>query len=244
MELFGPVCCIHFRRSLRRHPATNQPFTDHRNLRHCHPLSIQIHLFCGLFWHISAHHHPCISLYDTLHVVGRQKSHSTWGYINVVSMFFVIIVISAKENLVLPSNTSQSTFETFIATNFHQVNYALTRMLGDSGGSNWNLQLPIVWKVQTFIAFAYTYHYLNWFSKTSVIQWHKVDKRKMYITLTLWISCFLMFYFNYRIGLAAIYVLSMLHIILEFPLNISSIKSLLQSDEKAVIKPIDSVRAY
>ena len=165
---------------------------------------------------------------------GAKKSKSTWGYVNVVSMIFVLIVIAARENLVLSSDTSQSTFETFIATNFHQVNYALTRMLGDSGGSNWNLQLPIVWKVQTFIAFAYTYHYLNWFSKTSVIQWHKVDKRKMTITLTLWISCCLMFYFNYRIGLAAIYVLSMLHIILEFPLNISSIKSLFQGNGKAV----------
>jgi hypothetical protein len=36
--------------------------------------------------------------------------------------------------------------------------------------------------------------------------------------------------------LAAIYVLSMLHIILEFPLNISSIRSLLRSDEKVVKK--------
>jgi hypothetical protein len=84
-------------------------------------------------------------------------------------------------------------------------------------------------KVQTFIAFAYTYHYLNWFSKTSIIQWHKVDKRKMYITLSLWVACCAMFYFNYRIGLAAIYVLSMLHIILEFPLNVASIKSLFQA---------------
>ncbi len=165
---------------------------------------------------------------------GAKKSKSTWGYINVVSMIFVLIVIASKEIIALPSETAKSTLETFIATNFHQVNYALTRMLGDSGGSNWNLQLPIVWKVQTFIAFAYTYHYLNWFSKTSVIQWHKVDKRKMTITLTLWISCCLMFYFNYRIGLAAIYVLSMLHIILEFPLNISSIKSLFQGNGKAV----------
>lgn len=167
---------------------------------------------------------------------GAKKSHSTWGYINVVSMFLVIIVISAKENLVLPSNTSQSTFETFIATNFHQVNYAITRLLGHADGSNWNLQLPIVWKVQTFIAFAYTYHYLNWFSKTSVIQWHKIDKKKMYTTLILWAICCFMFYFNYRIGLAAIYVLSMLHIILEFPLNISSIRSLFRSDEKIVKK--------
>ena len=165
---------------------------------------------------------------------GAKKSKSTWGYVNVVSMFFVLLVIASKETLALPSETAKSTFETFIATNFHQVNYALTRMLGHSDGSNWNLQLPIVWKVQTLIAFAYTYHYLNWFSKTSVIQWHKVDKRKMYITLSLWIACCLMFYFNYRIGLVAIYVLSMLHIILEFPLNVASIKSLFLSTKTDV----------
>jgi hypothetical protein len=160
---------------------------------------------------------------------GAKKSNSTWGFINVVSMFFVLIVIASKESIALPSDTAQSTLETFIATNFHQVNYALTRLLGHADGSNWNLQLPIVLKVQTFIAFAYTYHYLNWFSKTSIIQWHKVDKRKMYITLSLWVACCAMFYFNYRIGLAAIYVLSMLHIILEFPLNVASIKSLFQT---------------
>jgi hypothetical protein len=28
-----------------------------------------------------------------------------------------------------------------------------------------------------FIAFAYLYHYLNWFSKTEVIRWHKVPKK-------------------------------------------------------------------
>jgi hypothetical protein len=160
---------------------------------------------------------------------GAKKSNSTWGFINVVSMFFVLIVIASKESIALPSDTTQSTLETFIATNFHQVNYALTRLLGHADGSNWNLQLPIVLKVQTFIAFAYTYHYLNWFSKTSIIQWHKVDKRKMFITLSLWVACCAMFYFNYRIGLAAIYVLSMLHIILEFPLNVASIKSLFQA---------------
>ena len=58
----------------------------------------------------------------------------------------------------------------------------------------------------------------------------------MYTTLILWAICCFMFYFNYRIGLAAIYVLSMLHIILEFPLNISSIRSLFRSDEKVVKK--------
>ena len=160
---------------------------------------------------------------------GAKKNKSNWGFVNVVSMFFVLIVIAFTDFTTLPSNTTQSTLQTYIATNFHQVNYALTRLLGHADGSNWNLQLPIVLKVQTFIAFAYTYHYLNWFSKTTIIQWHKVNQRKMYITLSLWIACCTIFYFNYRIGLAAIYVLSMLHIILEFPLNVASIKSLFQN---------------
>jgi hypothetical protein len=160
---------------------------------------------------------------------GAKKGNSTWGYINVISMFFVLVVIASKENLSLPSDTSQSTFDTFVATNFHRINYAITRLLGQSDGGNWNLQLPIVWKVQTFIAFAYTYHYLNWFSKTSVIEWHKIDKKKMFITLILWAICCLMYYVDYRIGLVAIYVLSMLHVILEFPLNVASIKSIFSS---------------
>ena len=33
-------------------------------------------------------------------------------------------------------------------------------------------------KVQAFLAFAYTYHYLNWFSKTLIIKWHQVAKKK------------------------------------------------------------------
>jgi hypothetical protein len=30
-----------------------------------------------------------------------------------------------------------------------------------------------------FIAFAYTYHYLNWFSKTDIIRWHVVSQRRI-----------------------------------------------------------------
>jgi hypothetical protein len=28
------------------------------------------------------------------------------------------------------------------------------------------------------IAFAYQYHYLNWFSKTSIIKWHEVTRAR------------------------------------------------------------------
>lgn len=35
-------------------------------------------------------------------------------------------------------------------------------------------QNPMALSLMSFIAFAYTYHYLNWFSKTSIIGWHEI----------------------------------------------------------------------
>ena len=73
-----------------------------------------------------------------------------------------------------------------------------------------------------FIAFAYTYHYLNWFSKTSVIKWHLVPKNTLIITLLVWLFSVALYIFDYGLGLKVLYFLSFLHVFLEFPLNIVS----------------------
>jgi len=83
--------------------------------------------------------------------------------------------------------------------------------------------------VMRFIAFAYTYHYLNWFSKTSVIQWHKVPKKTLYITLVLWVFSVVLYVIDYNIGLKALYFLSFLHVFFEFPLNITSFQGIIKS---------------
>lgn len=83
-------------------------------------------------------------------------------------------------------------------------------------------------KIMQFIAFAYTYHYLNWFSKTSVIQWHKTTKIKIITILLIWMVSVLLYLYNYKIGLYWLYLLSLTHVILEFPLNITSVKNLLK----------------
>ena len=74
-----------------------------------------------------------------------------------------------------------------------------------------------------FIAFAYLYHYLNWFSKTEVIRWHKVPKVRFIGVISLWlISCGLYAY-DYAIGLSFLFFLSFTHVLLEFPLNVTSV---------------------
>jgi hypothetical protein len=73
--------------------------------------------------------------------------------------------------------------------------------------------------VMRLIAFAYTYHYLNWFSKTSVIKWHEIPKRRAAVIAGGWLSSLAIYAYNYETGMIALYFLSVLHVMLEFPLN-------------------------
>ena len=77
-------------------------------------------------------------------------------------------------------------------------------------------------RIMRFIAFAYTYHYLNWFSKTSIIQWHDTKKRNLIFIGAIWIVSVLLYLYNYKTGLKWLYMLSLGHVLLEFPLNFRS----------------------
>jgi hypothetical protein len=69
------------------------------------------------------------------------------------------------------------------------------------------------------IAFAYTYHYLNWFTKTSVIKWHRVSVTRALVLGVIWIASVTLYFYNYRLGIKWLFMLSLVHVILEFPLN-------------------------
>jgi len=74
-----------------------------------------------------------------------------------------------------------------------------------------------------FIAFAYLYHYLNWFSKTEIIRWHKVPKVRFIAVIGLWIAACGIYLYDYALGLTFLFFLSFCHVLLEFPLNMVSI---------------------
>jgi len=76
--------------------------------------------------------------------------------------------------------------------------------------------------IMRLVAFAYTYHYLNWFSKTSVIKWHQVPKKVLIATVLLWIVSVGAYLYDYNVGVRALFFLSFLHVFLEFPLNFVS----------------------
>ena len=73
--------------------------------------------------------------------------------------------------------------------------------------------------IMRFIAFSYAYHYLNWFSKTSIIKWHEISRTRIITILLLWAFAIALYAFKYTVGFYALFFLSTMHVFLEFPLN-------------------------
>lgn len=153
---------------------------------------------------------------------GTMKTRSVWGYINVASMALVVAVIFILPRKVQPNSLSPSTVQLLFASAFDKVNFVINKWLG----GKIDFYSADCFKVQSFIAFAYTYHYLNWFSKTSIIKWHQVGKMKFVYSAILWAVSLALYKVDFRLGFAAISALSILHIVLEFPLNIVSIRGI------------------
>jgi len=106
--------------------------------------------------------------------------------------------------------------------NFTSMNNSISNIFSlkqrnDLGGNN---------SVQSFIAFAYTYHYLNWFSKVEIIKWHKLPKQKMMAVLGFYLVILIFYGIDYRLGFFITIFLSVAHVFLEFPLNFLSFRDL------------------
>ncbi|MBV9492639.1 MAG: hypothetical protein JOZ54_00195 [Acidobacteria bacterium] len=137
---------------------------------------------------------------------GALKSSSRSGYVSLaVFVGCAVATVTLWAPSVAPSARVQALYGD---GGFGQLN-AILRML--FGGSEVG--------VMRLIAFAYLYHYLNWFSKTSVIKWHEVSRARVFAILGLWLGGISVYAYSYSAGFAVFYVLSLLHVMLEFPLN-------------------------
>jgi hypothetical protein len=77
------------------------------------------------------------------------------------------------------------------------------------------------------MGFAYSYHYLNWFSKTRIINWHTVPRRRLQLIGVAYLCALALYGYNYRVGFMALMTLSFAHVMLELPLNYRTIAGLL-----------------
>ncbi len=158
---------------------------------------------------------------------GNLKSKSRIGYFNVLLLFAVPFIIAFVDFSLYNFSIGETTVGIYNQNKFHMLNMTISKFFGFSNGTTFSLTNLIDVKIQIFIAFAYTYHYLNWFSKTTVIGWHKkLTQKRSLIILALWIVSVALYFYDYRIGLALLLFLSLLHVFMEFPLNVISIKSI------------------
>ena len=154
----------------------------------------------------------------------KSKSRTGVGSVFVLGTVpFVIMYLPVE--IVEIAQPSKETLNTFIQSSFATVSGSLAKSFGALEDGQFNLLSEMALRIQIFIAFAYTYHYLNWFSKTSIIGWSKsLSKQKMTWILIIYAFSLGIFYYDYKTGLVALFFLSFLHVLLEFPLNVLSIK--------------------
>jgi hypothetical protein len=84
------------------------------------------------------------------------------------------------------------------------------------------------------MGFAYSYHYLNWFSKTRIINWHQVPRGRLKLILVVYLSALALYGYNYYWGFVALMTLSFAHVMLELPLNFRTVAGLGHEARKLV----------
>ncbi len=153
---------------------------------------------------------------------GSLKSNSSSGLLS-----FVVFVSCIASFFFIPYSNpdyriTEDVWNKYLSTGIHFINVELISILDPAAGKDIFLS-DLGLAVQRMVAFAYTYHYLNWFSKTSLIKWHQVSRRTMTITATLWVASVALYLYSFPAGVLVLLFLSTLHVILEFPLNHKSI---------------------
>ncbi len=144
-------------------------------------------------------------------LLGALKSKS---WVAVLSLAVFVTCAIAAVTVAAPYAAPSDRVRQLYAT-FEYLNKELLRLSGRSASVYDSAGVGVM----RLIAFAYLYHYLNWFSKTSIIKWHEVTRSRAAAIVGVWVGCGLAYLYDYRLGFGILYILSMLHVFLEFPLN-------------------------
>lgn len=147
-------------------------------------------------------------------LLGALKSRYFSGYL----AFFVFLICPVL--LCLLFTSVHSTPTQWAISNYKHFAHLNTTTLRNQTLNIYTNRASII--LTRLIAFAYTYHYLNWFTKTRVINWHRITITRSVIIGLFWAASVALYFYNYRLGIKWLFILSLAHVILEFPLNHSS----------------------
>ena len=165
----------------------------------------------------------------------RRSTHRSWAaWLNPILMLLIpLLLMLLRIHYAPPAGIwlkiEDITFSTIHATfsrHMHHPMRADSQILDDTFFAG----------MARVFAFAYLFHYLNWFSKTELLKWHKLSTRS-WLTLTgLYVVCILLYTINLRIGLVVAGLLSLLHVFLEFPLDWTAVRFVVGGDSQSTPK--------
>ena len=155
-------------------------------------------------------------------LLGALRSRSRAGMVTFVAFVICAIAPFVFPMPISPYESDSAALSRLHESGFASLNLHLQSLFGDVSKT---LASPLAVRLQVLIAFGYTYHYLNWFSKTKVIGWHKADWRQLIGVVVLWLVSVGIYWLDYALGVLVLLFLSYLHVFLELPLNVRSIVS-------------------
>jgi hypothetical protein len=159
------------------------------------PTLIHVYVFTGIFMLHGARKAPCISGYAALTI-------------------FLLAPWIALHASTTPTGYAVSDYVLDSAMPFLSMQPLIRDALGlgpDRDGLIAFMRL---------LAFAYTYHYLNWFSKSEIIKWHTMSRLRAAVIGIVYVVSLALYLYDFRVGFGALLALSMGHVVLELPLNI------------------------
>ena len=153
---------------------------------------------------------------------GALKNSSKVGYVSVVLHFiipFILFFLFQDKTFVGVTAYGLNSYKEFSSLNNTLIHFLDANSVNEKDMINLIFHSRTGIAVMRFIAFAYTYHYLNWFSKTKVIGWHEIPKSRAILILVLWIVSVALYMIDYSLGFKWLFLLSFMHVMVEFPLN-------------------------
>jgi hypothetical protein len=145
-----------------------------------------------------------------------------WRASSRFQALLVVVYLIAVAAILIAPPTAEVRIASFARVSqdyFGNVGPALSRLFGIPG-----LQLDT--RLTSLLAFVYTYHYLNWFIKADVIRWTDISKARLAAVIAASAGSTALYFYDYAFGFTFLLALSLVHILLEFPLNSMALRQL------------------
>jgi hypothetical protein len=134
----------------------------------------------------------------------------------------VIVYLVAVAVILLAPPTAEIRIASFARAAqeyFGNVGPALSRLFDIPG-------IKLDTRLTSLLAFVYTYHYLNWFIKADVIRWADIPRSRLLMVIAASAASTALYFYDYAFGFTFLLALSLVHILLEFPLNSLALRQL------------------